>query len=561
MHRISINIPKQDAGDAEQLQGVDIDSSVGTPSDGDIIVYRSSGSDWVLEAKPAGGSNPAWGDITGTLSAQTDLQAAIDAKAASGDNVSIFTNDAGYITATLTQEQVEDFVGAMLSGNTESGITVTYQDADGTIDFAVDSQTEENFTTVLKNKLDAIEASANVTDTANVTAAGALMDSEVDADIKTLSLPANTTISAFGATLVDDADASAARTTLGVDASGTDNSTPVTLAGTGTYLSLSGQEITVDPITESDISDLDTYAKAGGLTLRYVPFASTADGVTLTDGPMYYNPITGYLGFNTTSPASFFHTYQNDSEVGAGGGITIEQDGAGDATLQFLLTAAKRWVVGIDNSDGDKFKISNSADIGTGTQITLDGSGLDVTGTLDATGAVTGSNLSGTNTGDEPSASTTVAGIAELATASETTTGTDTGRTITPDGLAGSDFGKRSISVLINDSTALTSGDGKAYVRIPDFIGGMNLVGAYASRAAGTGTPTIQVYNVTQTQDMLSTRITIDSGETDSSTAATAPVINTSNDDVAEGDRLRIDVDDAGTSTTWCEVQLVFQLP
>ena len=51
---------------------------------------------------------------------------------------------------------------------------------------------------------------------AAITAAGALMDSEVDADIKTLSLPASTTISAYGATLVDDADASTARTTLGV---------------------------------------------------------------------------------------------------------------------------------------------------------------------------------------------------------------------------------------------------------------------------------------------------------------------------------------------------------
>src|SRR6056300_2098946 len=50
-----------------------------------------------------------------------------------------------------------------------------------------------------KTKLDAIEASADVTDTDNVTAAGALMDSEVDADIKTLSLPASTTISTFGA--------------------------------------------------------------------------------------------------------------------------------------------------------------------------------------------------------------------------------------------------------------------------------------------------------------------------------------------------------------------------
>jgi len=65
-------------------------------------------------------------------------------------------------------------------------------------------------------KLDTIETGADVTDVTNVTAAGALMDSEVDVDIKTLSLPANTTISTFGASLVDDASASAARTTLGV---------------------------------------------------------------------------------------------------------------------------------------------------------------------------------------------------------------------------------------------------------------------------------------------------------------------------------------------------------
>ena len=42
----------------------------------------------------------------------------------------------------LTEEQVEDFVGGMLTGNTETGITVTYQDADGTIDFVVDDTTK-----------------------------------------------------------------------------------------------------------------------------------------------------------------------------------------------------------------------------------------------------------------------------------------------------------------------------------------------------------------------------------------------------------------------------------
>jgi hypothetical protein len=62
---------------------------------------------------------------------------------------------------------------------------------------AVLAATTASFTTALETKLNGIEAGADVTDTTNVTAAGALMDSEVDADIKTLSLPANTTISAF----------------------------------------------------------------------------------------------------------------------------------------------------------------------------------------------------------------------------------------------------------------------------------------------------------------------------------------------------------------------------
>ncbi len=39
----------------------------------------------------------------------------------------------------LSQEQVEDFAGAMVTGNTETLITVTYQDGDGTTDFAVDA--------------------------------------------------------------------------------------------------------------------------------------------------------------------------------------------------------------------------------------------------------------------------------------------------------------------------------------------------------------------------------------------------------------------------------------
>ena len=85
-------------------------------------------------------------------------------------NTNQLTNGAGFITATLTNEQVQDIVGGMVSSNTESGITVTYQDGDGTLDFSGASQTDENFTTTLKNKLDGIATGAtNVTNNNQLT--------------------------------------------------------------------------------------------------------------------------------------------------------------------------------------------------------------------------------------------------------------------------------------------------------------------------------------------------------------------------------------------------------
>ena len=94
----------------------------------------------------------------------------ISASATNVTNNNQLTNGAGYITATLTNEQVQDIVGGMVSGNTESGISVTYQDSDGTLDFSVSSQTDNNFTTTLKNKLDGIASGAtNVTNNNQLT--------------------------------------------------------------------------------------------------------------------------------------------------------------------------------------------------------------------------------------------------------------------------------------------------------------------------------------------------------------------------------------------------------
>ena len=43
----------------------------------------------------------------------------------------------------LTEEEVEDYIGAGMSGNTETRIAVTYQDADGTFDFVVDDMNDD----------------------------------------------------------------------------------------------------------------------------------------------------------------------------------------------------------------------------------------------------------------------------------------------------------------------------------------------------------------------------------------------------------------------------------
>ena len=53
---------------------------------------------------------------------------------------------AGIATVSLggkTNEEIQDIVGAMFSGNTETNITATYQDSDGTIDLVADQLTTE----------------------------------------------------------------------------------------------------------------------------------------------------------------------------------------------------------------------------------------------------------------------------------------------------------------------------------------------------------------------------------------------------------------------------------
>jgi hypothetical protein len=83
--------------------------------------------------------------------------------------------------------------------------------------------------------------------------------------------------------------------------------------------------------------------------------------------------------------------------------------------------------------DGNAFEVLLTAEDATGSDKTI--TLPNASGTVALTSQITGSN-SGTNTGDEVAATTTVAGIVELATNTEANAGTDTSRALTPSNLA-----------------------------------------------------------------------------------------------------------------------------
>ena len=191
----------------------------------------------------------------------TDVRvAANSAVAANTAKTGITTSQANAITANTAKVGITTDQANAITANTAKN---SYPSGDATkvghisVTQAVDLDTMESniatnnakisFDSTSSSKLAGIEAGADVTDAVNVTAAGALMDSEVDADIKTLSLPANTTISTFAKTILDDADASAVRTTIGA---GTSN----LALGTSSTTALAGDTTTISSSQASAIT-------------------------------------------------------------------------------------------------------------------------------------------------------------------------------------------------------------------------------------------------------------------------------------------------------------------
>lgn len=100
------------------------------------------------------------------------------------------------------------------------------------------------------------------------------------------------------------------------------------------------------------------------------------------------------------------------------------------------------------------------------------------------------------------------------------------------------------------EDPVVSTGDSLFVWAVPTQLDGwfLETVMTFVSTVSSGGDITVQIRNVTQAQDMLSTLCTIDAGEFTSCTADVPPVVDVTTNQVTACDLLAIDVDSAGTA-------------
>ena len=332
---------------------------------------------------------------------------------------------------SLTTEQVQDAIGPMLSGNTESGITVTYDDANNQIDFTVASQTDQNFTNADHTKLDGIETSATAdqTDAEIRTAVEAATDSNVftDADHTKLNAIEDLATADQTALQIKTAYESNSNTNEFSDAEQTKVSNlsgantgdqtivltgNVTGSGTGSFAAT----IADDAVTYAKIQNvtatnliLGRDSAGAGVVEEITPTAlrtmiNVEDGADVTDTSNVVAALTAGTNVTISAGGTIASSY-TDTTYTAGNGLVLSGttfsaanialttvQTASSQSAHLALTAEEGDVV--VRSDENKTYIHNSGSAGTMADYTLLATPTDaVLSVVGLTGAVTATQI------------------------------------------------------------------------------------------------------------------------------------------------------------------------
>ncbi len=272
---------------------------------GDDIIYVWNGTTWQTITTGSGGLQAAnnLSDVNSASASRTNLGLAI------GSDVQAFSSVLAGTTASYTTAEETKLAGI------ETGATADQTAAQ--IKTAYESNADTNaFTDADHTKLDGIEVSADVTGTTNVTAAGALMDSELtsEASVKALNQGVATTDSPSFAGLTVDTDTLAVDSTnnrVGIGTTSPANKLEVTGAivaqgavtaytNTGLYLQNKGSSV------------VDVGAWRSGASVAELSF-STDSGSDAAPVERMRIDSSGDVGIGTSSPAKNLHVSSTGS--------------------------------------------------------------------------------------------------------------------------------------------------------------------------------------------------------------------------------------------------------
>jgi len=209
-----------------------------------------------LTGNVTGNVSGSAGSATGNAATATALQTARTIHGVSFDGT-------GNIDLT---EVVQDTVGAMFTGNTETNIAVTYEDGDGTIDLVVGDTTGNAATATALETARAIAVSGDVVGTANFDG--------------TAGISISTTIQANSVALGTDTTGDYVGTITG----GTGVTSTAATSGEGTTHSLSiGQDVSTSAdVTFADIAATDL-TLSGNLTVNGTTTTAASTNTVITD--------------------------------------------------------------------------------------------------------------------------------------------------------------------------------------------------------------------------------------------------------------------------------------